>query len=206
MITKKKAGRPAGTTGKARAITDKELVITLKVAEKSRSPKRNIAILILSHYLGLRAQEIAMLKVGDVFDGNEIVKTLRLLAKYTKGGHHRDISIENPKVQKALEEHIIERREKDGKLFSLKAPLFRSERGGAFSPNTMVRVFVNLYADAGIMSASSHSGRRTLITKLAYQGVQLGLIKQIAGHKNVSTTLEYVDDNPQMQRNVLIDL
>lgn len=206
MITKNKPGRPAGMTGKARAITDKELSITLKVAEQSRHAKRNIAILILSNYLGLRAQEIALLKVGDVFDGNEIKTILRLIGGYCKGGQHRDICIENAKVIKALEEYIVERKKMDADKFSLKAPLFRSERGGAFSPNAMARVFINLYADAGITSASSHTGRRSLITKLAYQGVSLCLIKQIAGHKNITTTMQYVEDNPQMQRNVLIDL
>ena len=68
MITKGKRGRPKGTTGKARAITDKELGIALAVTEKGSHPRRNVALLIMSNYLGLRAKELAALKVGDVFD------------------------------------------------------------------------------------------------------------------------------------------
>jgi integrase/recombinase XerD len=206
MAGKKRPGRPAGTTGKARAITDKELAIVLAVTEKSRYPKRNIALLIMSNYLGLRAKELAKLTIGDVFDGNEIIKTLRLLAKYTKGYIHRDVTLENKKVQLALSAHIMERIEQDGKCFSLKAPLFRSQQGVAFSPNSISRLFIALYSEAGIASASSHSGRRSLITKLANSGIDLNMIRQIAGHKSIVTTQLYVDDDPVRQRNVLIDL
>jgi integrase/recombinase XerD len=208
MLTKKKPGRPKGITGQARAITAKELAVVLKVSESSRHPERNYALLILSHYLGLRAQELSLLKIADVFDSTsgELHKTLRLIAMYTKGHVHRDLSLEHKKVVSALEAYIQYRQKKDGKNFNLKAPLFRSERGNHFSPNTMVRVFVQLYQDAGISHASSHSGRRTLITALSEAGVDLYSISKIAGHASVATTCLYIANNPNRLRNILINV
>jgi integrase/recombinase XerD len=203
MITKKKAGRPAGTTGKARSISDDELKIVLKVTEQSRNARRNVAMLILSHYLGLRAKEMASLKISDVYDGTEIVKTLRLVARYTKGLKHRDISLENKKVRKCLEDYIIYRKSCDRRDIWPTDPLFRSEQRGHFSPNAVSRLFIRLYSDAGIDHASSHSGRRSLITKLAYAGVDLNSIRQIAGHQDISTTQGYIDDNPQRMAEIL---
>ena len=53
-----------------------------------------------------------------------------------------------------------------------------------------------IYAETGIAGASSHSGRRTLITRLAERGVDLKAIAQIAGHTSIQTTAVYVEVNP----------
>ena len=45
----------------------------------------------------------------------------------------------------------------------------------------MARFLKALYAEAGIAGASSHSGRRTLITRLAEKGIDLKSIAEIAG-------------------------
>jgi len=57
--------------------------------------------------------------------------------------------------------------------------------------------------DAG---ASSHSGRRTLITRLAERGVDLKAIAQIAGHTSIRTTAMYVEANPTRLARILQDV
>ena len=198
-----KAGRPAGKTGQAKVLDDKELRQVLKVIEIGNHAKRNAAIVILSNYLGLRAKELASLKVSDVIKHDTIKKVLRLVAAYTKGAKHRDISLENKAVVKALQEYISVRRTEDGMTFSIDAPLFRSQKGTAFSPNAMVRVLGDIYKNAGFNDASSHTGRRSLITKLAYSGIDLNSVRQIAGHSSISTTQRYIDDNPHKIADIL---
>ena len=61
----------------------------------------------------------------------------------------------------------------------------------------MARFLKSLYREAGLPSASSHSGRRTLITSLAERGIDLKAISAIAGHSSVRTTAVYVEDNPK---------
>src|SRR5450759_5224358 len=196
MATQKKAGRPTGKTGQAKVFDDKELKRVLSVVESGNHAKRNVAIVILSNYLGLRSKELAALKISDVLENDTIKKVLRLVAAYTKGAKHRDVSLENKAVAKALQEYISVRRAEDGMTFSLDAPLFRSQKGTAFSPNAMVRVLGDIYKNAGFKDASSHTCRRSLITKLAYSGIDLNSVRQIAGHSSIATTQRYIDDNP----------
>ena len=202
-MTTQKAGRPTGKTGQAKVFDDKELKRVLSVVESGNHAKRNVAIVILSNYLGLRSKELAALKIGDVLEHDTIKKVLRLVAAYTKGAKHRDISLENKAVVKALQEYIAVRRAEDGMTFNIDAPLFRSQKGTAFSPNAMVRVLGDIYKNAGFKDASSHTGRRSLITKLAYSGIDLNSVRQIAGHSSISTTQRYIDDNPHKIADIL---
>jgi integrase/recombinase XerD len=201
-MTIKTAGRPAGKTGQAKVLDDKEIKQVLKVVEVGNHSRRNTAIVILSNYLGLRSKELAALKISDVTDHNNIKKVLRLVAAYTKGAKHRDVSLENKAVIKALQDYLAERRDNNG-MFSLDSPLFKSQKGSNFSPNAMVRVLGAIYKNAGFNDASSHTGRRSLITKLAYNGIDLNSIRQIAGHSSIATTQRYINDNPHTIAEIL---
>jgi integrase len=63
MITTSKAGRKFGTTGQAQVLSEKEVKQILKVIAVGNNAYRNTSIVILSHYLGLRENEVAALKV-----------------------------------------------------------------------------------------------------------------------------------------------
>ena len=58
-------------------------------------------------------------------------------------------------------------------------PLLVSQEGGAFSNQTIQQVFRQPSTLAGIEGASSHSGRRTMPTKLAENGVHARVIQEI---------------------------
>lgn len=200
----KSAGRPKqSSTGKARVLDEKELKQVLKIVDVGNHAKRNAAIVVMSHYLGLRAKELAALKICDVYEDGQIKKVLRLLASYTKGAKHRDISLENKTVIKVINDFVIQRKEEDRSTFHPESPLFRSQKKTAFSPNSMVRVLCDIYKSAGYSDASSHSGRRSLITKLAYAGIDINSIRQIAGHSSISTTQQYIQDNPYVIAEIL---
>jgi integrase/recombinase XerD len=84
--------------------------------------------------------------------------------------------------------------------------LFASQKRGHMTPSSMARFLKVLYRDAGIPGASSHSGRRTLITGLAERGIDLKAIAQIAGHASVKTTAVYVESNPARLARILRDV
>ena len=194
-----------GKTGSAQVLSDQDLKIVLKVITSSdaRRSRRNVAIVICSNYLALRAKELASLKIRDIYDGKKIVDVLRLLASYTKGNKHRDISLTNKKVRDALENLITELKHQDGERFSLDSALFRSQKRGHFSANTIVQLLKNIYVSAGFKNASSHSGRRSLITKLADKGVSVNDIRLIAGHSSIATTQRYIQENPNKIANIM---
>jgi integrase/recombinase XerD len=84
--------------------------------------------------------------------------------------------------------------------------LFRSQKGGAMTAGSMARFLKALYAEAGIAGASSHSGRRTLITRLAERGIDLKSIAEIAGHTSIRTTTMYIEANPKRLARILQDV
>ena len=180
-----------------------KIVLRVITSSDARRCGRNVAIVICSNYLALRAKELASLKIRDVYDGKKIVDVLRLLASYTKGKKHRDVSLTNRKVRDALENLITELKHQDGERFSLDSALFRSQKRGHFSANTMVQLLKNIYVSAGFKNASSHSGRRSLITKLADKGVSVNDIRLIAGHSSIATTQRYIQENPNKIANIM---
>ena len=56
--------------GKARVLTSSEFKRVLTIAKDEHFAHRNTAILYCSFGLGLRAKEIASLKISDLFDNN----------------------------------------------------------------------------------------------------------------------------------------
>ena len=70
-------------------------------------------------------------------------------------------------------------------------------KGGHFSANTMCQLFLDIYKAVGLKDASSHSGRRTYITRLANKGVGVRLLAELAGHSHISTTQRYIDVNAE---------
>ncbi len=84
--------------------------------------------------------------------------------------------------------------------------MFKSQKGGAFSPNTMQMLFKRMYVSAGIDSASSHSGRRTFATSLIERGVDIKAVSSLMGHSTVAMTAHYVADNPIRLRKICEDI
>ncbi|MCY1558424.1 Phage integrase family protein [compost metagenome] len=52
--------------------------------------------------------------------------------------------------------------------------------------------------DARIDGATSHSGRRWFITRLAHSGISPKVIMTLAGHRSLATTQRYIDVNDEM--------
>ena len=89
------------------------------------------------------------------------------------------------------------------RLFNAKSALIFSAKGGGFSAQTIVNLFKRLYKLAGIDGASSHSGRRQFVTKLADQGINARLVQALARHKHLSTTQRYIEVNELQMRNAI---
>jgi len=101
----------------------------------------------------------------------------------------------NKRLAKALEEYLSSKH-----LHDLSRPLFESQKGGHFSPNTMCQLFLDIYKNCEFKDASSHSGRRTYITRLANKGVGARLLAALAGHSHISTTQRYIDVNADQMK------
>lgn len=193
--------------GKAKVPTDQERKRLGTTSRAGNHGRRNHAIVACSYRLGLRAKELAALIVRSVMDEpGRIVDETELTAEMTKGSTPRTVYLANPAVRAALLEYLKERRAEQGILFNLDAPLFMSQKGGAFSPNTMQQLLRRLHDRAGIGGGRSHSGRRWFATELISKGVDIKAVSVLMGHSSVSMTAQYAEDNPQRLRRIAAEL
>jgi integrase/recombinase XerD len=176
----------------AQTLNEAQLRRVIKYTRSRRHPVRDETIILTSFYAGLRAKEIAALTVGNVFDEDGNVRSQFILsAAQSKGGQTRTVYL-NQRFRKALLEYSACIRITDPQR-----PLFESQKGGHFSANTMCQLFLDIYKAVGLKDASSHSGRRTYITRLANKGVGVRLLAELAGHSHISTTQRYIDVNSE---------
>jgi len=119
----------------------------------------------------------------------QIREEIRLNADKTKGRHPRTVYV-SLKLRKELQTYVnsIPARAPEAAFFYTQ----KHPRRG-FTPNTLTQLFFNLYRGAGIEGASSHSGRRTFATSLSSKGASIRVLMKLMGHRNFSTTIDYVD-------------
>jgi integrase len=86
-------------------------------------------------------------------------------------------------------------------------PVARSERGDGMTPLSIVVWFNRAYKAIGLEGCSSHSGRRTFITRAARvvhkAGGSLRDVQLLAGHRSIQTTQRYIDGDSEAQRRLV---
>jgi integrase len=141
------------------------------------NPIKAKLILYLSFKGGLRAKEISNLKWYNITtaDGS-ISDKFELMSDITKGGKERELPI-NSELKILLEEYRIKHQ--------------NSEKVIKFM------WLSRLFKKAGFVGCSSHSGRRTFITKMAREvekfNCSLEDVRKAAGHSSLSVTQRYIE-------------
>lgn len=190
---------------KAAVLNEAEFRRVLAVAQTGRHGKRDVTLLYFSFSLGLRAKELANLRLCDVLENGLRPKNeIMLTSAHTKGGKKRLVYLMNKDARKALIEYVEDRQ--GDYQFSAKSPLFKSGKGGAFTPNTMQMLMKRLFKAAGFEDASSHSGRRTFATSLIERGVDIKAVSKLMGHSTINMTASYVEDNPVRLQRICADV
>ncbi|WP_419797716.1 MAG: tyrosine-type recombinase/integrase [Terasakiella sp.] len=170
----------------AKVLNDQEVKRVLAMIATRRYAVRDRAIFMLSYLAGLRAIEIASLRVSDIAVDGKVQDRVVLMKNQTKGNEARVIFVSD-KLRKELQSYldtvdtIVETQ-----------PLFRGQKG-SFSRHSVCLLLGRIYQEAGIKGASSHSGRRTFATTLGDKGVGIRVIQRLLGHSHVSTTARYIE-------------
>jgi integrase/recombinase XerD len=162
----------------------------------------------LSFEAGLRVAEVAGLTWADVSDAEGIMGgSITVRRQVAKGGKEREIPM-TPNLLAAL---AAWRKATDNSAPSDR--IIRQRNGSNVSANTLAVWFKRLYTSLGFDGVSSHSGRRTFITRAARNvgaktGTSLFDVMRLAGHSSLTITQRYVEANEAGQRalvNVLAD-
>lgn len=184
MARKKKAVNPRG---KAPYFHEQEFLAVIdRIGGRYRA--RNRAILLVSYYAGLRAQEIALLRIEQIVQAGKLAEVAQL-GGITKGGRPREAYLVKQELRNAMASYLASR----GTDIA-SGPVFASQKGGHICPNAMQRLIGKLYRDAGVRG-TSHSGRRSFATNLA-EHADVRTIQRLMGHADISTTFEYIDTTP----------
>ena len=188
----------------AKILSDTEVNQLLHFARRTRNPLRNRVIVVLSAKAGLRAGEIAALTWDMVLDPqSQIGSVIELRDSAAKKGSGRLIPI-HPDLAKAL---AAWRKSSGLKSSAESTYVVRSERGGQMTPLSVVVWFNRAFHKVGLKGCSSHSGRRTFITRAARlvhrAGGSLRDVQLLAGHRSIQTTQRYIDGDSDAQRRLV---
>jgi integrase len=85
--------------------------------------------------------------------------------------------------------------------------IIKSERSGSMSAQSVTNWFFNLYKKLGYEGCSSHSGRRTAITrwsrKISSVGGSLRDVQSLARHSSLQMTQRYIEVSEDAMRKVV---
>jgi integrase len=183
----------------AKILSEDDFEDLLVYAAATHNPLRNRVIVLLSAKAGLRAAEIAQLTWDMVLGPTGVVSAaIELRDHAAKMRSGRLIPL-----HKDLRHALIDLRG----VSRGTGPVVLSERGGAMTPLSIVVWFGRAYRTIGLEGCSSHSGRRTFITRAARlvhrAGGSLRDVQLLAGHRSIQTTQRYIDGDTDAQRKLV---
>jgi integrase/recombinase XerD len=189
----------------ARTLNDKELNLLLLYVNTRKHAARDRAMLLMTHWAGMRVGEVAAVRIKDVLAADGTIRAeINLSVEQTKGRRGRTVVLAD-KLRKELLQYLRNRFSYT-ELIALAAsasynmPLFSTQKRSGFNANTAAYHFHMLYKQAGIAGASSHSGRRSFLTKLSSRSVPVRVLMELAGHRQAQTTMRYCDVTADMKK------
>jgi integrase len=188
----------------AKIIGDKQVRAIFAELDARRYPLRDRVMFLLSIKAGMRAVEIASITWAMVTDAEgEIGDVIALQNRASKGKGGGRIIPMHPDLKAALLALHRERGDKARPDW----PVIYSERDRGLSAGAVAVWFHRLYTGLGMIGCSSHSGRRTFITraarKISEAGGSLRDVQMLAGHANLGTTSRYIEHDAEAQKKVV---
>jgi len=165
-------------------LTDEESIRLLRtIAREARPPlyERDAAMVVLFLHSGLRVSELTNLELANVDLESRQMKVTR------KGSKEQYLHL-NRETTAALAKYLAERPQAGNGRF------FVGNDGGDLDRRyvyDLVRRYLKL-ARIEKGKQGPHILRHTFCTRLHQKGVALFTIKELAGHKQISTTMRYV--------------
>ena len=183
----------------AKILTEAQEKSVLGFLADGRQAQRNIVMFLLSVDAGLRAKEIASVTWEMLTDSSgALTDEIRLQDKASKGKSGGVVFI-SKRLGEALAA-FAETQKTSGSII-------KSERGGSMSAQSVTNWFFNLYKKLGYEGCSSHSGRRTAITrwsrKISSVGGSLRDVQSLARHSSLQMTQRYIEVSEDAMRKVV---
>jgi integrase/recombinase XerD len=210
----------SGGKKKAPVLNPKQLKRLLYVAGDTRNPERNQLIVWLLFGAGFRITEVAAIEIKDVlWKSGKLKNNVIIPAKYCKNNRAGHVFFYHNKLLAALERYIqlrvtnrlmmsdtdeFRRLKKDSKVilsenkrpYSLKQKKRIDKEGNEkiyFACDTLQTMVTEWGREAGIDKFTTHSGRRTMATRVARSGGNDDLLCMLLRHESDDMPYEYID-------------
>jgi integrase len=183
----------------AKILSPGDMADLLIFSDCTRNPVRDRLIVLLSAKAGMRAGEIANLTWDMVVNASgQVSNVIELRDHAAKKGSGRLIPIHTDLADalSAWRQISVE-----------SGHVVRSERGGPMTALSIIVWFNRAFRIIGLEGCSSHSGRRTFITRAArlvhHAGGSMRDVQLLAGHRSIQTTQRYIDGDTDAQRKLV---
>ena len=186
-------------TKQAKTLTEAQQKACLGYLATKKQGTRNQLMFLFSFDAALRSKEIAHLTWEMVTDAEgRLTDEIRLQDKASKGRSGGVIPM-SKRLQDAFAAHAEDK--------MLKGRVIKSARGNDLSSQVVINFFWLLYREMGYDGASSHSGRRSAITKWAKKissvGGSMRDVQSLARHASLQMTQRYVEVSADACRKVV---
>ncbi len=159
--------------------------------------KRNRGLFMLGVSIGGRVSELLALKVSDVYQNGQPVSDFQFDKSIVKGGETSRTIPVNTDGRKAIAEIIAWQCTYFGSLHP-DMPLFPSRKGTdkAVKRHAIHKILDAAFRAAGLTGKlATHTMRKTFAQRLYDKCNDIYMVKELLGHKNVSTTQAYIGVN-----------
>lgn len=181
-----------------RSLTSKEVHKLLRVCQQDHSAigLRDHAVITLMLVTGLRRSELTALQMTDFNSRTGILNV-----DAGKGNKQRQLYL-NPDSRKVIRQWRNYRGTEDGWLFN---PISKNGQwvNRQLTGQGVFEIVHSRAQQAGIGVVRPHDLRRTFITHLLENGVDLNTTRQLAGHSDIQTTARYDLRDQKNQRKAI---
>lgn len=184
-----------------RPLTQREVKKIVKVWN-DHNP-RNKALFLLGLYSGLRIKELLSLKVKDIYNGNEIATYLYIERRNMKGKKEGKQVILNERARQVIADLL--------KAYDYKPDdyLFLSQKGkGMLTRQQAWNILRSAFKKANVQGkVACHTLRKTFADRI-YENSKgdIFLVGNMLGHKNIKTTVSYLEFKQEKAKKVISQL
>lgn len=149
---------------------------------------RNLAIIDLMLYSGLRVHEVAVLEINDIAIKE---KDVQVIIREGKGGKFGVVMLVQ-KRSKNLRKWLTYRSGLEKKIHKESTQLFVSERSPYLSERAIQKMLTKYAQLANMENITPHRFRHSFCKNLANAGTPIEIIRKLARHESIQTTAIYM--------------
>ncbi|EQA02091.1 tyrosine-type recombinase/integrase [Glaesserella parasuis] len=158
------------------------------------------ALIYTLRYTAIRQSQLLQLKISDI---DMTSKIINIRAETNKNHEHHEIPISD-KLYPYLKRLILELKARSAtsseQLFNInRFSLVTTSRNQKMTEGQLAHFFRHLSQCIGF-KVTSHRFRHTTATEVLKQSGDIYAVKQLLGHKDLTVTLTYIHNDPEMLR------